>query len=56
MKERSAMVLVIWYVKNLLLKLFRAIVKIGKIPSTWKRGLIVPIYKGGPKDKKSCNS
>ena len=41
---------------DLLLKLFRAIVNIGKIPSTWKRGLIVPIYKGGPKDKKSCNS
>ena len=35
---------------DLLLKLFRAIVKIGKILSAWKRGLIVPIYKGDPKD------
>ena len=43
-------------VTELLLKLFRAIVEIGKIPSAWKRGLLVPIYKGGPKDKTSCNS
>lgn len=39
-----------------LIKLFNAIVYIGKIPEFWKRGFIVPLYKGGDKPKTSCNS
>lgn len=39
-----------------LVKLFNAIVYIGKIPEFWKRGFIVPLYKGGDKPKTSCNS
>lgn len=39
-----------------LLKLFTAIVDHNYIPFCWKRGLIVPLYKGGAKPKDSCNS
>ncbi|KAK3084049.1 hypothetical protein FSP39_007309 [Pinctada imbricata] len=39
-----------------LLALFRAIIKIGKIPTSWKKGIIVPIQKGGSNDKRSCNN
>ena len=39
-----------------LVKLFNAVVKIGNVPASWKRGLIVPLYKGSGKPKQSCNS
>ena len=39
-----------------LVKLFNAVVTIGKVPASWKRGLIVPLYKGTGKPKQSCNS
>ena len=39
-----------------LLKLFNAVVKCGHVPVFWKRGLIVPLYKGSNKPKDSCNS
>ena len=42
--------------KNHLLKLFNAIVDCCYIPDYWKRGLIVPLHKGGNKPKDSCNS
>lgn len=38
-----------------LYKLYNAVINIGHIPSQWKRGLVVPIYKGGSKPKSSCN-
>ena len=37
-------------------KLFNIVVLHGKVPYEWKRGLIVPLYKGGDKSKTSCNS
>ncbi|KAK3108810.1 hypothetical protein FSP39_016208 [Pinctada imbricata] len=36
--------------------LFNSVIRVGKIPSSWKKGLIVPIYKGGNKDKCACKS
>ncbi len=40
----------------LLTKLFNAIFSVGYIPKTWKKGLIVPIYKGGSKPTYKCES
>ena len=39
-----------------LCKLYNAVIHAGCVPSQWKHGLIVPIYKGGSKSKNSCNS
>ena len=39
-----------------LCKLYNAVINVGCVPSQWKHGLIVPIYKGGSKSKNSCNS
>lgn len=39
-----------------IIKLFNSIISQGKIPSAWKQGLIVPLYKGGDKPKTSPNS
>ena len=39
-----------------LAKLFNMVVLHGKVPYEWKRGLIVPLYKGVDKSKTSCNS
>lgn len=36
-----------------LCKLYNAIMTSGTVPSTWKQGFIVPIYKGGDKPKHS---
>ena len=36
--------------------LFNAVIKIGRIPSCWKKDLIVPIYKGNNKPRKSPDS
>lgn len=36
--------------------LFNAIIDSGKIPTEWKQGLIIPIYKGAGKPKDSCKS
>ena len=36
--------------------LFNAIIKVGRIPSCWKKDLIVPIYKGHNKPRKSPDS
>jgi len=36
--------------------LFNAIIDIGKIPTEWKQGLIIPIYQGAGKPKDSCKS
>uniref|UniRef100_A0A8W8NLN0 DED domain-containing protein n=1 Tax=Magallana gigas TaxID=29159 RepID=A0A8W8NLN0_MAGGI len=36
--------------------LFNAVIDSGKIPTEWKQGLIIPIYKGAWKPKDSCNS
>lgn len=36
--------------------LFNAITDSGKIPTEWKQGLIIPIYKGAGKPKDSCKS
>jgi hypothetical protein len=32
----------------LITKLFSAIITIGYIPTTWKKGLAIPVHKGGP--------
>ena len=37
-------------------KLFNGIILQGKIPYAWKKGFIVPLYKGGDKQKTSTNS
>ncbi|KAK3098283.1 hypothetical protein FSP39_017953 [Pinctada imbricata] len=37
-------------------KLFNAIVSNGRIPSAWKKSLIVPVYKGGKKPKNTPDS
>lgn len=39
-----------------ILKLFNATVQYNYIPRCWKRGLIVPLHKGGNKSKDSCNN
>jgi hypothetical protein len=31
-------------------------VRLGKVPEDWKRGLIVPLFKGGEKPKDECKS
>lgn len=36
--------------------LFNSIIKIGEIPTSWKKDIIVPIHKGHNKPKKSPNS
>ena len=36
--------------------LFNSILKVGKIPNDWKKGIIVPIYKGDNKPKHSPDS
>lgn len=36
--------------------LFNAIIDSGKIPTEWKQGLIIPIYKGAGRPKDSCKS
>ena len=39
-----------------LTNVFNAIVRFGKVPEYWKRGLIVPLFKGGGKPKDECKS
>lgn len=39
-----------------MLHLFNSIIKTGQIPDFWKRGIIVPIHKGGNKPKKFPDS
>ncbi|KAK3105405.1 hypothetical protein FSP39_024486 [Pinctada imbricata] len=43
-------------VSKFLVKLFNTIFAIENVPSAWKRGLIVPLYKGGNKPKTSSAS
>ena len=43
-------------VVSILTKVFNSLIKCGRIPALWKRGLIVPLYKGSGKPKNSCNS
>uniref|UniRef100_A0A8W8LUB3 WSC domain-containing protein n=1 Tax=Magallana gigas TaxID=29159 RepID=A0A8W8LUB3_MAGGI len=43
-------------VPRCIVKLLNAIILHGKIPPIWKQGLIVPLYKGGDKQKTSTNS
>lgn len=39
-----------------MLHLFNSIIKTGQIPDFWKRGIVVPLHKGGNKPKKSPDS
>ena len=39
-----------------LTNLYNAVILVGKIPPFWKRGLIVPLHKGGSKPKDLCGS
>jgi hypothetical protein len=43
-------------ITSCLCKLFCGIIKCGMIPNDWKRGIVVPIYKGGNKIKNSPDS
>lgn len=42
--------------KLCILHLFNSIIKIGQIPDSWKKDIIVPIHKGSNKPKKSPDS
>lgn len=41
---------------QVVVKLFNEIVLQGRIPYSWKKGFIVPLFKGADKPKTSCNS
>ena len=43
-------------VKKVLCKLFNKIIELEKIPDSWRKGVIIPIYKGHNKRKSSIDS
>lgn len=42
--------------KLCILHLFNSLIKIGQIPDSWKKDIVVPIHKGRNKPKKSLDS
>ena len=42
--------------KRVMLKLFNSILLLEAVPDSWKKGLIIPIYKGHRKNRSNINS